>query len=66
VTLLGHYIGETLHVFPHRCPGEGCAIQRWLTQRHGAKEVWNTKQKSDEMTRNCSEKMVESGHEERR
>ena len=29
--VLGHFrrVGEFI-AFPHRCPGEGCAIQRWI------------------------------------
>jgi hypothetical protein len=26
----GHWIAGVLRPFPHVCPGEGCAIRRWL------------------------------------
>lgn len=36
----GHFGGSGLRsfvTFPHICPGEGCAIQRWLTRQKKAK-----------------------------
>lgn len=30
---MGHSIEGGFCAFPHRCPGEGCAIARWLADR---------------------------------
>lgn len=40
--VLGHFLSRCRFVsFPHRCPGENCAIQRWIEdtnrRRHEAK-----------------------------
>jgi hypothetical protein len=31
----GHRVGRRRHYpFPHLCPGQGCAVRRWLLKLH--------------------------------
>ena len=31
--MTGHQVGLRTISFPHICPGDGCAVERWLTER---------------------------------
>lgn len=59
--VLGHRVGKELYDFPHECPGDGCAVQRWLTYRHGAREMWlkERREETSERDEKCSEFVVE-------
>ncbi len=30
----GHYINAKFRIFPHLCPGQNCAILKWLSRKY--------------------------------